>query len=174
VDLVLAIADEYGVSPDEREYIIYATLLLDTGKLAVSETILKKQDFLTEEEYDSVKAHPVKSAEIVKSIKTLKPVVPIILHHHERYDGKGYPKGLKGTRIPIGARILAVADTFEAMICHRPYKKSVDFRTAVSEIERHSGEQFDPEIVDAFKRAVKKGKIQKIFHRMQDEIKQTK
>ncbi len=174
VDLVLAIADEYGVAPEEKEYIKYATLLLDTGKLAVPETILKKPDFLTEEEYNSVKAHPIKSAEIVKSIKTLKPVVPIILHHHERYDGKGYPKGLKGAKIPLGARILAVADTFEAMICHRPYKKSVNFRTAISEIEKHSGEQFDPEVVAAFKRAVKKGKIQKIFHRMQAEIKQTK
>ncbi|MDP8234491.1 MAG: HD domain-containing phosphohydrolase [Candidatus Saelkia tenebricola] len=174
VDLVLSIADEYGVSAEEREHIKYATLLLDTGKLAVSETILKKADLLTEEEYSSIKEHPLKSAEIIKSIKTLKPVVPIILHHHERFDGKGYPRGLKGAKIPLGARILAVADTFEAMICHRPYKKSVNFKTAVAEIEKYSGEQFDPVVVDAFRRAVKKGKMQKIYYCMRAEIKKIK
>jgi HD-GYP domain-containing protein (c-di-GMP phosphodiesterase class II) len=170
VDLVMAIAEEYGVSPKEKEYIKYATLLLDTGKVAIPEEVLKKPGRLTPEEYQSIMEHPLKSAEIVKSIKSLKPVIPIILYHHERYDGKGYPKGLKGKNIPLGARILCVADAFEAMICHRPYKKSLDFEDAIEEIKKQSGKQFDPEVVDAFLRAVKKGKIKRIACRMVDEI----
>ncbi|MCD6081174.1 MAG: HD-GYP domain-containing protein [Candidatus Omnitrophica bacterium] len=169
VDLVMAIADEYGVSPKEKEYIKYATLLLDTGKVAIPEEILKKPGRLTPEEYRSIMEHPLKSAEIVKSIKSLKPIVPIILYHHERYDGKGYPKGLRGRKIPLGARILCVADAFEAMICHRPYKKSLGFEEAVEEIKKQSGRQFDPHVVDAFLRAVKKGKIKRIACRMLEE-----
>ncbi|HEO63665.1 MAG TPA: HD domain-containing protein [Candidatus Omnitrophica bacterium] len=174
IDLVLAITDEYGLSQEDREYIKYATLLLDTGKIAVPEDILKKTSLLTEEEYHSIREHPLKSAEIVKTIKALKPVVPIILHHHEKFDGSGYPKGLKGKKIPVGARILAVADTFEAMICHRPYKKTMNFDKAVSEILKQKGKQFDPDVVDAFIRSVKKGKLQKISQRMREEIKKTR
>ncbi len=170
LDLVMAIADEYGVSPKEKEYIKYATLLLDTGKVAIPEEILKKPGRLTPDEYQSIMEHPVKSAEIVKSIKSLKPVVPIILYHHERWDGKGYPRGLKGKKIPLGARILCVADAFEAMICHRPYKQSLSFEQAVEEIKKQRGKQFDPDVVDAFLRAVKKGKIKKIACRMLEEI----
>ncbi len=174
VNLVLAIADEYGVSQEEREYIKYATLLLDAGKVAVPENILKKPDLLTEKEYISVQEHPIKSAEIIKAVKALKPAVPIILHHHERFDGKGYPKGLKGNKIPLGARILAVADSFEAMVCHRPYKKTKNYSTAVKEIVKQKGEQFDPDVVDAFISCAKKGKIKKISQRMMEEIKKKK
>jgi HD-GYP domain-containing protein (c-di-GMP phosphodiesterase class II) len=174
VDLVLAIADEYGVSQEEREFIKYATLLLDTGKVAVDENILKKPAFLTEKEYSHIQEHPVKSAEIIKAVKALKPVVPIILHHHERFDGKGYPKGLKGNKIPIGARILAVADSFEAMICHRPYRKTKNYSAAVEEILKQRAKQFDPDVVDAFMASVKKGKIKRISQRMVDEIKKSK
>ncbi|MDP8216489.1 MAG: HD domain-containing phosphohydrolase [Candidatus Kaelpia imicola] len=171
IDLVLAIADEYGVSQEEREYIKYATLLLDTGKVAVPEKILKKPDLLTEREYSSVREHPIKSAEIIKTVKALKPAVPIILHHHERFDGKGYPKGLKGNKIPLGARILAVADSFEAMVCHRPYKKTKNYSTAVEEILKQRAKQFDPDVVDAFMVCANKGKIKKISQRMMEEIK---
>ena len=174
VDLVLAIAGEYGVSQEEREYIKYATLLLDTGKVAVDESILKKPAFLTEKEYSFVQEHPAKSVEIVKTIKALKPTIPIILHHHERFDGKGYPKGLKGNKIPVGARILAVADSFEAMVCHRPYRKTRNYDDAVGEIFKQRGKQFDPDVVDAFMVCVKKGKIKRISQRMMVEIKKSK
>lgn len=166
LDLVMTIADEYGLSAKEKENLRYATLILDTGKLAVPEHILKKESGLTEEEFRSIKEHPLKGAEIVKSIKALRPIVPIILYHHERYDGKGYPRGLKGEKIPIGARIIALADAFEAMICQRPYKKRLSFEEAVEEIKRQRGKQFDPKVVDAFLRAVKKGKIQRIACRI--------
>ncbi|MDP8253076.1 MAG: HD domain-containing phosphohydrolase [Candidatus Kaelpia aquatica] len=171
IDLVLAIADEYGVSQEEREYIKYATLLLDAGKIAVPENILKKADLLTEREYSSVQEHPIKGAEIIKKVKALKPAVPIILHHHERFDGKGYPKGLKGNKIPLGARILAVADSFEAMICHRPYKKIKNYSSAMDEILKQRGKQFDPGVVDAFIACANKGKIKRISQRMMEEVK---
>ncbi len=170
IDLVMAIAEEYGVSPEEKQQIKYATLLLDTGKVAVAESILKKPTSLTKEEYTSIREHPIKSAEIIKSIKTLKPIMPIIIHHHERWDGEGYPKRLKGAKIPLGARILAVADSFEAMICHRPYKQSSNINEAINEIYNQSKKQFDPDVVQAFTRLVNKGIIKKISSRMLIEV----
>jgi HD-GYP domain-containing protein (c-di-GMP phosphodiesterase class II) len=173
LDIVMEIATEYGISDEEKNDLKYATILLDAGKVAVPEEILIKPHKLTKEEYQSVKQHPLRSAEIVSSIKALESVVPIILYHHERYDGKGYPEGLKGEEIPIGARVIAVADTFEAMICERPYRGRISLKNAVEEIEKQSGKQFDPKVVRAFLRAYKKGKIKEVACRIRKEFKKS-
>jgi HD-GYP domain-containing protein (c-di-GMP phosphodiesterase class II) len=101
----------------------------------------------------------------------LKPIVPIILHHHERYNGSGYPDRLKGKNIPLGSRIMAVVDAFEAMVCHRPYRKSMPFRMAISEIRRQASRQFDPDIVEAFMRIANSGKLEELMRRHADELK---
>ena len=114
---------------------------------------------LTAEEYEAVKKHPHRGVQVLKSIHSLKPLVPIILHHHERYDGMGYPKGLKGEEIPIGARIIAVVDSFTAMISSRPYRETRKMAEAVEEIKRHSGTQFDPKVVESFLKVIQEKKI---------------
>ncbi|MBI3610015.1 MAG: response regulator [Nitrospirae bacterium] len=150
VDLAIAIAERLGVPPAEKTWLKYAAALHDIGKIGVKETILTKPGKLTPEEYDEMKTHPAKGAEILKEVKFLAPVVPIVYHHQERYDGRGYPDGLSGDQIPIGSRIVAVLDAFDAMTTNRPYRKKLPFETAVNELRRHSGVQFDPEVVEAF------------------------
>ncbi len=105
---------------------------------------------LTGREYKLVKEHPLESIKIIKPLKALKGAYPIILHHHEKYDGTGYPDGLKGSGIPLGSRIMAVAAAFEAMIVRRPYRKRISILEALEEIRKHSGTQFDPKVVSVF------------------------
>ena len=111
---------------------------------------LLRQGKLTQEEFAAVQRHPLSSAEIIQPIAYLRELVPAIRHHHERFDGKGYPDGLSGESIPFSARILTVADSFEAMTSDRPYRKALSFEKAMAEIRRCRGTQFDPAIVDAF------------------------
>ena len=125
-------------------------LLHDVGKIAIPDSILKKPGELTSSEWKKIRMHPVLGYGLVKEIKLLHEVGSIILHHHERYDGEGYPIGLKDHEIPIEARIFSVADALDAITSHRPYRKRRDFSEAKDEIESHSGSQFDPEIVRAF------------------------
>jgi putative nucleotidyltransferase with HDIG domain len=128
-----------------------SALLHDIGKIGVPDMVLKKQTKLTDEEYAIIKSHPETGAAILKYIKSFKDLVPAVYHHHERFDGEGYPDGVKGTAIPMHARIIAIADTFDAMTSSRPYrKKALSFRTALSELERNKGVQFDPDIADIF------------------------
>jgi response regulator RpfG family c-di-GMP phosphodiesterase len=150
VDLATSIAERLGVTSDEKVWLKYAAALHDIGKIGIKETILTKPGKLTVEEYEEMKSHPAKGAEILKEVKFLAPVVPIVYHHQERYDGKGYPAGLAGDQIPIGARIVAVLDAFDAMTTNRPYRKGLPHATAVNELRRHSGVQFDPQVVEAF------------------------
>lgn len=171
VNIVSAIAREMKLSSDERKSLRYAALLHDAGELIVPDKILSKPSKLTGKEYAIIKEHAVKGAEIIKPLEALKSVAPIILHHHERYDGKGYPKKLKGGQIPLGARIMAVADAFEAMICVRPYRKTFNIQQAASEIEKYSGTQFDPAVVRAFLRMVNKGEVKNLFKRKRNELK---
>lgn len=170
LELVMEIADKCGLSEEEKKALRYATLVLDAGKVAVPEEVLKKPQRLTKEEYQSIKQHPEKSAEIVRSIKAFEPVVPILLYHHERYDGKGYPNGLKGEEIPIGARVISLADAFEAMICKRPYRGGFSLEKAIEEIKKECGKQFDPKIVKAFLEIVSEGKINRMACRMRKEF----
>ncbi|MGB7296763.1 MAG: HD-GYP domain-containing protein [Candidatus Aminicenantales bacterium] len=125
-------------------------LLHDIGKIAIPDAILKKPDPLSAAEWDKIKLHPVLGYGLIKEIKMVKEVGHVILYHHERYDGSGYPKGLKGEAIPLEARIFALADALDAITSHRPYRKERDFATARREIENNRGGQFDPLIVDAF------------------------
>jgi hypothetical protein len=156
LNLALKVADELCLRQEEVQALHYATLLKDTAKVGIPEEILKKPAKLTGEEYAILRQQPIRGAKIVQSFENLKPVVPIILYSRERYDGTGYPEGLKGDKIPIGARILSVINTLEALVMGRPYHHRLSFKEAVGEIAKNSGSQFDPRVVDAFLKAVKK------------------
>jgi putative nucleotidyltransferase with HDIG domain len=146
----VAIAEKMRLPEDDIKTIKIGAFLHDIGKIEVSRAILMKRGGLTDEEFELVKKHPHWGAEMVKTVDALQPVIPLLKYHHERYDGKGYPKGLKGERIPLHARIMAVADSFDAMTSNRPYGNRKNVKEAVEEMKRCSGTQFDPEIVDVF------------------------
>lgn len=167
VEIVLELGKELKLSEEDMEALKYAALLLDAGKISIPDEILMKPSKLTGKEYSIIKEHPIKSAEIVGTIDAMKPAIPFIIHHHERYDGKGYPMGLKKNEIPLGARIIALADAFEAMICKRPYRgKSLSFEEAIKEIKKASGTQFDPSVVRAFLKIVREKRIKNIICKM--------
>jgi diguanylate cyclase (GGDEF)-like protein/putative nucleotidyltransferase with HDIG domain len=134
----------------EIDVIKYAGLLHDVGKIGIRQDILTKTEPLTQKEFDILKRHPIVGYNILRDVKFLEKELPIILHHHERYDGSGYPYGLKEREIPLGARILGVADAFDAMTAGRTYKKELSRDKALQELRDKSGTQFAPEIVDAF------------------------
>ncbi|RMG58223.1 MAG: response regulator [Deltaproteobacteria bacterium] len=127
-----------------------AGVLHDLGKIGVPESILNKPSRLTDDEFEVVKKHPLLGVKILEPIEFLRGVFPIILHHHERFDGRGYPSGLKGEKIPLEARVIAVADTFDAMTSTRAYRKALSAEEAIAEIKRCSGTQFDPDIARLF------------------------
>ncbi len=154
--LVAAIGEQMHLEEKQIESLKYASLLHDTGKIDIPLEILTKTTKLTAREYNIIKTHPVKGAEILRPLQVLRPVIPIIMHHHERYNGTGYPSRLKKNQIPQGARIMAVADAFEAMVYGRPYRERMDINGAVKEIKKKSGKQFDPRVVEAFLKAIKK------------------
>ena len=142
----------------------YAALLPDTGKFSIPDEILKKPGGLSREEYNIIKKQHLESLKILDPLEFLKPAMPIIIYHHEKYDGTGYPEGLRGEEIPIGARIMAVADAFEAMVSSRPYKDSrITISQALKEIKNNKGTQFDPDVVDAFISVSKKPKFKTIY-----------
>ncbi len=159
IAITLAMAKELRLSEEELMSLRYAAFLHNAGKISISEDILAKPSGLTDKEYEMIKKHPYRGAKIIKPIDVLKPIVPIILYHHEKYDGTGYPKGLKKGQIPLGARIMAVADAFWAMTSKRPYRKKVSTQRAVAEIRKNSGTQFDPKVVETFLKVVKRPKI---------------
>ncbi len=146
----LSIAEEMGISKTERRTLRIASLLHDIGKIGTYDIILDKPGPLTNEEWQLIKMHPDKGASILRPIKQFQDVLPIIRCHHERVDGKGYPDGLKGDELPLLAKILCLADSYDAMVADRPYKKGLDKETAFSEIRQKTGTQFDPDAVKAF------------------------
>jgi putative nucleotidyltransferase with HDIG domain len=125
-------------------------LFHDIGKIGIPEYILDKPDRLTEEEYIIIKDHPRKGAEMLKPIRAYHEVIPIVAQHHEQYDGQGYPLGLSGGEIVLGARILAVADVFDALYSNRPYREGWEKARVISFLEEKAGSNFDPEVVKAF------------------------
>ncbi|MBF0547689.1 MAG: GAF domain-containing protein [Candidatus Riflebacteria bacterium] len=149
-DLSVSLAMAMGLRKSEVDTIRHAALLHDVGKIGISERILLKPGRLTDDEFETIKSHPHIGAGILNSIEFLKNVCCIIEHHHERFDGKGYPSGLKGDEIPLGARIIMVSDSFDAITSTRPYRKPLTFREAMDEINRCVGTQFDPTVVEAF------------------------
>ncbi len=163
VSLILGIAAELRLSHEEVKILHYVALLHDAGMITVPERILTKPKKLTGPEYRLIQKIPIESIQLIKPLRALNPVRPNINNHTERYDGKGYPKGLKGEEIPLGARILAVAKAFEAMVSHRPYRQKIGWRHAFAELRRHEGTQFDPHVVQAFWVFSKKKAFQKII-----------
>jgi putative nucleotidyltransferase with HDIG domain/PAS domain S-box-containing protein len=156
------IAREMGFDEEDLKTLHLAGLLHDIGKIGTYDYLLDKPSRLTDEEFEIVKKHPVQGADIIKEIKQLKDIVPIIRNHHERIDGKGYPDGLKGEEIPIFARILHVADSFDSMTSDRPYRPSPGIDYAVSELKKFRGIQFDKKVVDVFIDIIEKGKLKKV------------
>jgi putative nucleotidyltransferase with HDIG domain len=146
----LAIAGAMHCRHYEVEVIKQAALLHDIGKIGIRDNVLLKDGRLTDEEFNQIKSHPGKGEEIIKSLSFLKDASVLIRHHHEKYDGSGYPDGIKGNAIEIGARILAVADSFDAMTTDRPYRKQLALEEVLKELESKKGTQFDPAVVDAF------------------------
>jgi len=146
-----ALAQLMGIrDPSTLENIRKGALLHDIGKIAIPDAILKKPSRLSAAEWQKVKLHPVLGYGLIKEIKMVKEVGNVILYHHERYDGSGYPKGLKKDAIPLEARMFAVADALDAITSHRPYRKERDFKTAEKEIQKNKRSQFDPAVVEAF------------------------
>jgi diguanylate cyclase (GGDEF)-like protein len=150
----LMIAEELGLSEDTTRTLRLAGLLHDLGKIGIPDAILRKPGRLTDEEHEVMKQHPVLGWLIVSAIPNLSETLPAIRHHHERYDGRGYPDGLAGEEIPLLGRLMAVADAFSAMTTDRPYRKGMPYVDAVTELRRGRGTQWDPEYVDAFLRAL--------------------
>lgn len=155
-DFAVRIAEEMGISESEIETLRFAGKLHDIGKIAIPDSILLKKGKLTLSEYADIKAHPVKGTELLEPLEFLKNILPHIKHHHERYDGKGYPEGLSENSIPVPARILAVADAFDAMTSERPYRNAMPEAQALEELEKNVGSQFDPQVVAAFKNIINK------------------
>ncbi len=147
----LKIARLLGINEqNELKNLEFGSLLHDIGKIGIPDNILRKPGKLDEEEWRIMKIHPVLGFNIIKPVKFLKNASKLILYHHEQFDGSGYPEGLKGNQIPLGARIFTLADTIDAMTSDRPYRKALTFEATAKEIERCNGKQFDPEIVEAF------------------------
>ncbi len=154
-DYVIGILDEMPHLPSRmRMTTIDAARIHDVGKVGIRDTPLLKEGKLTDEEFKEIQRHPVIGADIVQNLEMYRHGASIVRHHHERWDGGGYPDGLKDEEIPLGARIIAVADSYDAMTSDRPYRRALSTAVAMSEIDRNSGIQFDPVVVDAFKRSM--------------------
>lgn len=158
-ECALVIAEELNLSKAEKSNLELSGLLHDIGKIDVPKEILLKTSKLTKEEYGQIKEHSQKGIEILNHIKQLSETIPTILHHHERFDGTGYPEGLKGEAIPLLSRVLAIADSFDAMTSSRSYRTAMPREAAFEEIKKNAGTQFDPVICEAFFRAFEKKNI---------------
>ena len=152
------IASALSLPKYEVDTIKQAAILHDLGKVGVSENILNKKSKLSEKEMEEIRKHPGIAADILRPVHILNAIIPLILHHHERWDGRGYPDGLKGEEIPVGARIVAIADVYQALISNRPYRKAFSKKEALKIIDDASGKQFDPKIVSIFIGIIKKEK----------------
>jgi putative nucleotidyltransferase with HDIG domain len=148
----MELAKELGLSEDEKEALRAASVLHDIGKLAVPEHIISKPGKLTPEEFEKMKIHPIVGAEILEQVRFPYPVVPIVRAHHEKWDGSGYPHGLAGEAIPIGARILAAVDCLDALASDRQYRKALPLDEAMAKVVADSGKSFDPQIVAILRR----------------------
>lgn len=156
VRFATAIAKKLNLSEEDLENVRQAAVLHDLGKIGISDRILHKRSKLTVKEFEAIKKHPQIAADIIRPIQFMHDIVPLVLYHHERWDGKGYPAGLKEEEIPIGARIIAIADVYQALISNRPYRKAFSKQKAIEIIQEGSGTQFDPRIVDIFVKYLKK------------------
>jgi HD-GYP domain-containing protein (c-di-GMP phosphodiesterase class II) len=159
-ELASVVAWQMGLRKEQVRRIEKAAVLNDIGKIGVADAVLAKPGPLDDAEWAEMKRHPELGCQMLQRIDLLKDVAEIVYAHHERYDGDGYPRGLKGDQIPLEARIFTVVDAYDAMTSHRPYRKARPHRKAVEEIVRNSGNQFDPDVVRAFLEAEKQGLLQ--------------
>jgi HD-GYP domain-containing protein (c-di-GMP phosphodiesterase class II) len=157
--LACILAEEMEMRKDDIGLLQKAAILADTGKIEIAEGILNKPGALTEEEWAEMKRHPEFGYNFLTSIRPLRDAGEIVLAHHERYDGQGYPRGLKGDEIPMGARIITIVDAYTAMTSDRPHRKKISHEVAIKEVLRNSLTQFDPEVVRAFVRCEERGLI---------------
>lgn len=169
VERVTAYSHEIGTQFEWQgrmlDQLRYGAILHDIGKIFIDEATLLKSGPLTDEEWDEMKRHPITGSNMVRDIPYLAVAIPVVRHHHERWDGRGYPDGISGSTIPLAARIVSVADGFDAMTTTRPYQKHRTLEQAYEEVMACSGTQYDPEVVSAFQRAWESGKIQAIRQR---------
>ncbi|MBI2213427.1 MAG: HD domain-containing protein [Acidobacteria bacterium] len=156
----MAIGKHVGLSHDDMRHLRISALLHDVGKIGIDDRILRKPGALSDEEFEVMKTHPEKGAAIMGGVPQLDHVIPGMRYHHEKWSGGGYPDNLTGDEIPMQARIVAIADTFDAMTTNRPYQKAMELAYVVDKIVGFGGSRFDPRVVDAFVRAVKAGDIQ--------------
>ncbi len=149
-DYAVQVGIKLGFSQQDIENLRLASLLHDMGKIGIPERILNKSGSLTETEFEQIKAHPSIAARMLEPLDVFKPLIPWIEFHHERYDGKGYPRGIAGKAIPLEARIISLADSYDAMTSDRPYRKALPIKMALREIAKHGGTQFDPQLTEVF------------------------
>jgi HD-GYP domain-containing protein (c-di-GMP phosphodiesterase class II) len=154
-----AIAKFLQLKPLEKKWLKIASVLHDIGKIGIEDHILKKPEQLSPEEFNMIKRHSDMGAEIIEHVRQLRESIPGVKYHHEQVNGKGYPAGLRGGEIPLLAKIVAVADTYDAMTTDRPYRKALGKKEAVEELRRSSGTQLDKEVVEAFIQAYQRGEI---------------
>jgi putative nucleotidyltransferase with HDIG domain len=153
----VAIARDIGMTPSQLEEMHIAAILHDVGKIGISERIISKPGGLSQEEFDIMKDHPAHGIRILEPIGFAPDIINAIYQHHERFDGKGYPQGLAGESITLAARVLNVADTIDAMMSERPYQGTISNQEVLQELERESGSQFDPKIVESARNLIEKG-----------------
>lgn len=163
-ELVMATAKEMRLSGKESMKIEYAAFLQDIGNVRVPHTILNTADSLTPEEFEIVKSHTRIGSEIVEQVKFLRDISPLVRYHHESWDGNGYPDGLKGDRIPLGSRIIAVCTAYDAMVHEKAYRPAIAEEEAIRAVRAGAGIKYDPAVVDAFLKALKKRQREEKHH----------
>jgi len=144
------LAQAAGLDPHVVERVYIAGLIHDVGKIGVPEAVLCKPGHLTQEEFDMIKLHPEIGSKILQDIRQMQDLVPGVLYHHERWDGRGYPHNLRGKEIPLFGRVIGLADAFDAMSSNRTYRQALDHKQVINEIKRCAGSQFDPELAQIF------------------------
>ena len=159
------IAERMGLAGEDLLAIEVGALLHDVGKIGVTDAILSKPGPLDRREYEQIRGHPAAGGHLLGSIACLESAIPCVLHHHERYDGQGYPEQLSGEDIPLSGRIISVADAFDAMTSDRPYRRRLPVRSALAELRRGAGRQFDPQVVRAFLWVWRRGRLAGLLER---------
>jgi len=159
VSLAIEVAEHLGLSPERQRNLEFAALLHDVGKIGVDDRVLKKPGALTPDEFEVMKQHPSKGANIMRPVAQLKDMLPGIELHHEHVDGGGYPYGLKGDQIPLMARIISVSDVLDAMTTNRPYQSAFELADALDRIRKSAGKKFDGRVVEALDAVIRAGKL---------------